>query len=260
MNVHYPFFNDPLPLSVVRTLERDHISLQVLQTNPHWQAVQILLLPSPILNERGCLLPDALWKHFLQHEQPHVKLITLGLERKSGVNYLDAFELPTNLPAFFAAAQTAGADWQPVTTFGAPIEAEFQAFFLGHGKESILKVLSQLQYEVELIEFELQQTNEMLPSKENPIYQNIAQAIAYWKILNLRWYKYEWLFSYVPFYYLLQKVDNYLVQIRPFFENPTQNLQMFKTLQVSFILVEIISLLNKIGNYVFDQELSYSAY
>jgi hypothetical protein len=206
----------------------------------------VLLLVSPFLTERGSLNGNALWKRYLAQHCPQTKLIVVGFKKKSGINYLDVFDLPENLSHFFETAQPAGADWQPVDAGGAEMQQELRTFFLGHGNESIAEAVSDVFKYCSLID-PADAAGYVLIKTEFLDANDVPQK---WAGLQRRWAKYEWLFPYTPFYHLMQEIAAKISYISPYFDNKCTDREQFAKLEVNKHLFELTFLINKVGKYV----------
>ncbi len=186
----------------------------------------ILLIFSPIYHNHHYIYCDFLWKRYLEINFPNAILISAGFHQTSHSNYLDLFNLPTNLHRFIGKAKTVADFWNPPLNRGLDLNEKLQAFFRAHGRESLIASLHKIKRKLHLVDRELKngQWSFLKASQE---YLQSGYAIARWREFRHRWKNYYCFFNYAPFYEKFKINDSIIERIHPFFANGCKNERLF---------------------------------
>lgn len=219
---------------------------------------------------------NKIWKRYLQGNGYSTKLIVASYSKCTNSNHLDLLNLPSNLEEWLAGIkkvddfkidrliigdeETLNDTWEcdgdcqtKWNRRGYTMESRLQIFFDGHGKRSLQKYLIGIRHTMNMARDEIEAND-----AEAFSYQEVLDKIVFkfgkkeWEQLDERRRHYFPLFKYLPFQRILEKVENLMEEIRPFFENG------FPKTQEEFIQAELPQKFNQIYDMLILEIEPYS--
>ncbi len=202
---------------------------------------------SPVWVHEHFISCDWNWKKYLQVEHPQVKLVTVGIQKAAHPNYIDMLRLPTDFQSFLAQAQPSERDWAPVNTGGLDMQEKLHRFFEGHGTDSVDQIFASLKMSINIFKDQIQAGD--IFSNIRAEYDGYQNFIETWRILKNRFSNYYPFFQCLPFFFLFQKIYNFIPKINIFFEDESEMDVNFKALQIYEHIEEIYNILNEVKKY-----------
>lgn len=151
------YFSDDPPFSKrwadwLNTQGYDPILYNPLQP----QAVEVLLLLTPLLIDNKWISIENVWKRHFENISPSVKIIQAGIhEIQSRPNYLHLYAFPDNFSALVADSVSV-TTWEPYPIGGEDLGELLSIYFSGHGTEGIVEWLNKVIRSLESIKYRLQ--------------------------------------------------------------------------------------------------------
>lgn len=144
------------------------------------------------------------WKRYLSLHSPKTKLIVAGFSNYKNSNYIDLLNFPDDFNAFIKNTLPVSDDWE-IPIDGENLLDTMLRFFEGHGRESVLSALSSLKQTINMVFTDLS-----LGYSFTDIWHQLisSQAKPELEILLHRWLQYYPYFEYLPFYPLIQEIND----------------------------------------------------
>ena len=209
---------------------------------------KVIVLRSPV--QIGSILasPERAWKKYLANQAPNTIFIIAGFVETQHSNYLDLLDLPEDLESFVNQALPAGQNWEPINTGAADMTEKLKSFFSGHGKDSVLDILSRILRPLKMT------LDAVIVQHRN--FQEAADFLLtelpeHWQSLESRWQRYFFLFNCLPFFDLFEKSNILIQDLSPYFEQ--ENFKHWGIAELELIYETIVSikeLMSKASSYV----------
>lgn len=219
---------------------------------------------------------NKIWKRFLQGNGYSTKLIVASYSNCEHSNHLDLLNLPANLEKWLEGIRKVddfkidrliiddeeilNDTWEcngncqtRWNQRGYTMESRLQRFFDGHRERSLAKYLIGIRQTMNMARDEIEATDE-----EAYTYQEVLDKIVIkfgkkeWEQLDERRRHYFPLFRYLPFQPTLEKIENLMEEIRPFFENG------FPYTQEEFLQAKLPQKFNQIYDMLIGEIEPYS--
>lgn len=173
----------------------------------------IIILRSPIPVGDLLISAEQLWKNYLNVHLPETKLIIAGFSSAQAPNYIDLLDLPKNMESFLEQALPVHQYWNPVNTGALDMSQHFQRFFKGHGKESIMDVLINIQTSLKMTIDAVQNNGKDFNASVDALLNDLPQL---WAEFKNRWDHYFPLFQCLPFFDLFEKSYTLINDLTPY--------------------------------------------
>ncbi len=148
------YFSDDPPFSKrwadwLNTQGYDPILYNPLQP----QAVEVLLLLTPLLIDNKWISIENVWKRHFENISPSVKIIQAGIhEIQSRPNYLHLYAFPDDFSALVADSVSV-TTWEPYPIGGEDLGDLLSIYFSGHGTEGIVEWLNKVKSSLESVSY-----------------------------------------------------------------------------------------------------------
>lgn len=208
----------------------------------------VIVLKSPVQVGSILVSPEALWKKYLTEHFPGCKFIVAGFTEAQHTNYLDLLNLPDDFEQGIDQALPAKEDWEPVCTGAVDMQEKMKNFFSGHGKESIIDILGQIQRPIKMTldAVKIQQRN----------FQESAEFLLsglseHWESLENRWQRYFFLFTCLPFFDLFEKSSTLIKSLNAYFQHDILSQKEISDAELVYqTIISIRELISKANSYV----------
>lgn len=249
MDILYLATNTTVPAYFARLAEPQGLRLVPYSAGENDLAgAEAVLLFSPFHVQEQYLSPDAVWKKYCSTECPNLKVVTASFAVQPAQNCLELSDLPQDLAAFFEAALPAQADWQPADTGGLNMMDVLRRFFNGHGTESLMKEFEILLRPARNIRIDLNLGT--APETIRDLHLSDGDMTRRWRDFLSRGHRYYPMFEGLPFYPTFQEIERLAQKIAPFFQNNSDDLDLYAQLGCDEVIETIRTNLKSIIPYV----------
>lgn len=209
----------------------------------------ILILRSPVKVGSILVSPEQTWKKYLAEQAPNCKFIIAGFAEAQHRNYLDLLNLPNDFAGFVHHALTVAQDWEPINTGASDMSKKLDNFFSGHGKDSIVDILSKINVPLKMA---LDKYHRQEPKNFGKLASDFLFGLTdNWLDFERRWQRYFFLFHCLPYFDLFEKCNILIERLRANFDPIFFSTWGFEELESTRKhLIDLEILLNKAKKYV----------
>jgi len=252
-SVTYIGNNPPIQRVLSNYLEAQNIRMEAFflpfkEELTQLEEAKIIILSSPMYIDGVYVSAEGLWKNYLEYHTPEAILLIAGFLEAKHPNYLDLLKLPKKLEAVLSDAKTASDNWPPVTTDGLDMMEKIHRFFEGHGDESLTDAFDKILRTLRIAGDELKVHNDSYEEVKNDLLLP-SKLPAKWTILKSRWANYFPYFQCLPFFELFKEIEQWLLEIDPFFETGCEQETLFWQLNCLEKIEKIKSNLTSISKH-----------
>lgn len=191
-----------------------------------------IFLETPFLVEQKFVDFGQVWQKFLLRRSPNTKLLQCGFDALEAPGYLDLLALP-EVQIDHLVKMTPPLSWEVPIPKGRGTEAldSLSRFFDGHGNQSIMSVIYQVDRKLQMLQREI----EIGEFEYDELIKNHIKGVdleRYWEKVRYRWENYESFLVLIPDCHKIEEIRNLIKQIEPFFALSCSNKELFESLNV----------------------------
>ncbi len=266
MEICYLSSNQIVVGRLFRHFAKRHHFVRFNPSDSNFGKFDAVLLVEPFEVNETCLSVFSIWKRFLKHKFPTVKLIVAGFPEAEHSNQLNLLDLSDqfDLEGFFRRSRPVTEDWETeIIKNGDDVLPKLKVFFRGHHHESIIDTIATLRSTLNNAYLALEGSKKLQVLKRD--FSAIWQEMLYPKRTNSRlffsrWHNYRHFFECLPFYSMLLdiKADEFAKELNAFFsggeEASAQKEAEFRALDGYKRLDELTKLLDSINRRYINVE------
>ena len=217
-----------------------------------------LMLMLPTWGANAYLSPVALWQQYLQKAAPDIRLIMASFQSDfQHSNHLDILRLTDYSTSWWEQCQLVGHMEELPPLIGVDLSEKLSRFFAGHGKDSIVAVLSRIRLVVQMASRELSK----MDTPYDEIYRDLvepAELAQKWREWRNRWINYYPLFEHTPIATRLKQIAKQTDGVEAWMAAGGKDEEPLRNGSILQVLNEVRTRLQQIENQYVVQKLSHT--